>query len=165
MHRLIPALASHGTTLLLGFALGIYLLPILTAPDSPATTSLVQVQNTALYTATLRRDLRGSDPLHWGEGTLYVKDDTIALMGKLAPGPDYRLYLSPRFVDDRAGFLRHKADMVQIGHIRTFNDFLVDVPQGIDVSAFNTVIVWCESFGQFITAAQYQGLPQLAPGH
>jgi hypothetical protein len=30
-----------------------------------------------------------------------------------------------------------------------------DAPS-IDVSSYNTVIVWCESFGQFITAAKYQ---------
>jgi hypothetical protein len=32
----------------------------------------------------------------------------------------------------------------------------VPVPAGIDPKAYTTVIVWCESFGQFITAARYR---------
>jgi hypothetical protein len=32
----------------------------------------------------------------------------------------------------------------------------VEFAEPIDVSRYNTVIVWCESFGQFITAAKYR---------
>ena len=34
----------------------------------------------------------------------------------------------------------------------------MDLPLGVDISHYNTVIVWCETFGEFITAAQYQAL-------
>jgi hypothetical protein len=30
------------------------------------------------------------------------------------------------------------------------------MPPGTDLAAYNTVIVWCESFGQFITGAKYR---------
>ncbi|MDC3189514.1 DM13 domain-containing protein [Pseudoalteromonas elyakovii] len=40
--------------------------------------------------------------------------------------------------------------------MRSFNGFKLVVPQGIDVSDYNTVVIWCESFEEFITAAQYQ---------
>jgi hypothetical protein len=30
------------------------------------------------------------------------------------------------------------------------------VPEGVDVEDYTTVIVWCESFSEFITAARYQ---------
>jgi hypothetical protein len=33
---------------------------------------------------------------------------------------------------------------------------MVDVPAGVDVERYNTVIIWCEAFSQFITAAQYK---------
>ena len=46
--------------------------------------------------------------------------------------------------------------MVRIGDVRTFENFVVRVPDSIDVSSYNTVIVWCEFFGQFITAAKYR---------
>lgn len=77
-------------------------------------------------------------------------------MGKLAPGPDYKLYLSPEFVETEADFNRLKSEMVRVGDVKTFENFLVPVPESIDPAAYNTVVVWCESFGQFITAAKYQ---------
>jgi hypothetical protein len=77
-------------------------------------------------------------------------------MGKLAPGPDYKLYLSPEFVETEEDFNGLKSEMVRVGDVKTFENFLVPVPESIDPAAYNTVVVWCESFGQFITAAKYQ---------
>lgn len=77
-------------------------------------------------------------------------------MGELAPGPDYNLYLSPEFVETEADFNRIKASMVQVGEVKTFENFVVQVPQGVDPSRYNAVIIWCETFGEFITAAKYQ---------
>jgi hypothetical protein len=42
--------------------------------------------------------------------------------------------------------------------VRTFENFIVPVPVSVDVTNYSTVVIWCESFSQFITAAQY--LPQ-----
>ncbi|RZI98974.1 MAG: hypothetical protein EOP39_25975, partial [Rubrivivax sp.] len=81
---------------------------------------------------------------------------SIALSGQLAPGPDYKLYLAPNFVETEADFLRLKHTMVRVGDVKTFTNFVVPVPAGVDPSQFRAVIVWCESFGQFITAAQYR---------
>ena len=149
-------LGSHALIGAVGFALGIYLLPILTAPPAPNDTEVEAVAAQALYSATFRRDLAGSDALHWGEGTVSISPSSISLMGEIAPGPDYKLYLSPNFVEDESQFLALKDRMVRVGDVRTFKNFVVDVPATIDPSAFSTVIVWCEAFGEFITAAQYQ---------
>ena len=46
--------------------------------------------------------------------------------------------------------------MVNVGPVRTFENFMVSVPQSIDPADYSTVIIWCEAFGQFITAAEYQ---------
>jgi hypothetical protein len=35
-------------------------------------------------------------------------------------------------------------------------NFVVPVPESLNPTRFNTVVIWCESFGQFITAAQYR---------
>ena len=80
----------------------------------------------------------------------------IVLVGKLAPGPDYKLYLSPTFVETEADFMRLKPTMQRVGDVRTFDNFVVPVPESIDVSQYKAVIIWCESFSQFITAAQYR---------
>ena len=34
---------------------------------------------------------------------------------------------------------------------KTFDNFVVPVPEGVDVARYAAVVVWCESFRQFIT--------------
>jgi hypothetical protein len=64
--------------------------------------------------------------------------------------------LSPEFVETEIDFNRLKSSMVRVGDVETFKNFLVPVPEAVDVERYNTVVVWCESFGQFITAARYK---------
>lgn len=156
MLRWVILAGTHAGALGVGFALGIYLLPILTAPDGPGEAVLTQAAQTALYEAEFTRDLEGSDLFHWGEGTLSVTPQQIVHKGALAPGPDYKLYLANEFVEDEEGFFRIKGEALNIGNIKTFDGFIVDVPEGVDVSQYSTAIVWCESFGEFITAAKYK---------
>lgn len=154
--RWIVLAATHGIVLAAGFALGIYLLPIITAPPSPDQAMLVDSARSALYTAEFRRDLKGSDFLHWGKGTVSVSADRITHRGSLAPGPDYKLYLVPEFVEDEEQFEAVRSSAIRLGDIRTFDGFLVDVPSDVDIEAYTTVLVWCETFGEFITAARYR---------
>jgi hypothetical protein len=155
MNKLL-LLASHTAAVVAGFGLGIYVLPILTAPEPPSTTELAMLVSGASYRAEFRRDLKDSDALHWGEGSVSVGAKAIALMGQLAPGPDYKLYLSPEFVETEVDFNRLKASMARVGDVKTFTNFVVPVPGTIDPSRYNTVVVWCEAFGQFITSAKYR---------
>ena len=156
MKKFLFLLFSHAVALGVGFAIGIYALPILTAPEAPTASDVASASSEAMYAGQFRKDLKDSDAFHWGEGTVSVAAQTIALMGQLAPGPDYKLYLSPEFVETEADFVRLKAKMVQVGDIKTFENFVVSIPEAVDVSSYDTVIVWCESFGQFITAAKYR---------
>lgn len=155
MKKFILLLISHGVVAVLGFAAGIYALPILTAPPAPSQADVQALAEQGKYKALFRKDLKDSDALHWGEGELTVGQKAISLMGELAPGPDYKLYLSPEFVETEADFLRLKDSMVQVGDVRTFENFIVNVPENVNPSDFSAAIVWCESFGQFITAAKY----------
>lgn len=43
-----------------------------------------------------------------------------------------------------------------MGDVKTFENFIVEVPASVDVAKYNTVVVWCEAFSQFITAAKYR---------
>ena len=156
MKRLLALAASHALFAVAGFAAGIYMLPILTAPAAPSSTEVAAMAAGAEFTGQFRRDLEDSDLLHWGEGTVSVGRNVNALQGEIAPGPDYKLYLSPVFVETEADFERLRPGMARIGDVRTFENFVVPVPEGIDPDAYNTVIVWCESFGEFITAAKYR---------
>jgi hypothetical protein len=155
MKRLL-LVATHIAALGVGFALGIYMLPILIAPEAPAQAQVAAQTGEVRWTAQFRRDLKDSDALHWGEGTVNVGARAIGFTGKLAPGPDYKLYLSPEFVETEDDFKRLKSRMQRVGDVKTFENFIVPVPPGVDPAQFTSVIVWCETFSQFITAAKYR---------
>ena len=147
---------THAIVLAIGFAGGIYTLPILIAPPPPSAAEVQVAADEAVYSASFRRDLAGSDALHWGEGTVTLGPKAITLAGRLAPGPDYKLYLSPQFVETETDFVRLKSSMTLVGDVRTFENFIVPVDAGTDYARYNTVIIWCESFEEFITAARYR---------
>ncbi len=152
----LARLITHGAALLLGIALGIFLLPILIQEQPPSASELSGVQTNASYVAEFDRNRSGSDLLHWGEGMLYFAPDTVAFAGDLAPGPDYRLYLSPVYVENEEQFLANKNKMVEIGNINSFKGFMLPLPEHLDISRYTTAIVWCESFNQFISSGRYQ---------
>jgi len=154
--RKLLLIASHLVAVGIGFALGVYTLPILIAPAAPSAAEVAAHADKATFKGQFRRDLKDSDALHWGEGTVAVSRTSIALAGELAPGPDYKLYLSPEFLETEADFKRLKPKMVRVGDVKTFKNFVVPVPESVDPAAYNTVIVWCETFSQFITAAKYR---------
>ncbi len=154
--NLLGLAVSHLAALGLGFALGIYALPILIAPDSPDAASIAEAAATSEYRGEFSRDRADSDALHWGEGEIAIGSESISFSGELAPGPDYKLYLSPTFVETEAEFNRLKSSMVRVGDVKTFDGFVLEVPRSIDPASYNAVIIWCETFGQFITSATYQ---------
>lgn len=156
MKKALLLLVSHLIFAAIGFALGIYALPILTAPSAPTKTEMEAAIAQATFKGEFKRDLAGSDFLHWGEGTISVGNRFISLDGKIAAGPDYKLYLSPTFVETEAEFEQEKDSMIRVGDVKTFENFVIPVGEGVDPKKYNTVIVWCEAFGEFITAAKYQ---------
>ncbi len=156
MKKLIRHLITHAAALGFGFALGVYLLPILTAPPAPDEAELVAAAEKASFSGEFTRELKGSDFLHWGEGTVSISSDQITHIGKMSPGPDYKLYLAPEFVEDEAGFEALKEQSLRIGDVKSFEGFNLPVPQGVDLESYTTVVIWCEAFGEFITSAQYR---------
>lgn len=156
MRRIVVFALTHLIALAAGFALGVYFLPILTAPASPDQAMLQEQARDAEFMAEFTRDLRGSDFLHWGEGKVSLSAARIVHEGALAPGPDYKMYLVDQFVEDEQEFLAVKNDAGLIGDVKTFNGIILPVPSGIDVTQFTTVVIWCEAFGEFITSAKYR---------
>ena len=86
-------LTTHLIALFAGFVLGIYALPILTAPPGPDKAALRATQASAVFKGHFDRNLEGSDLVHWGEGEVRFQSDKIAHEGRLSPGPDYKLFL------------------------------------------------------------------------
>ncbi|WP_354686834.1 DM13 domain-containing protein [Cupriavidus necator] len=147
---------SHLAALAAGFAAGIYVLPILTAQAGASAEQVQAVSQQARYSGIFRKDLAGSDALHWANGRLHVSAQAIAFEGEVAPGPDYRVYLAPEFVDTEEAFLRIKDRALQVSELKTFGNFTVALPAGVDPGKYRAVVIWCERFGQFISAAAYR---------
>lgn len=143
-----------------GFGLGVYYLPILVASDGASRTQVAAAKSDAMISASFRRDLKGSDGFHWGEGTLHLTREGgqyfFTLDGQVSPGPDYKLYLTPEYVEDEASFLALKERSVRVADITGFDDFRLDVPMSIDPTQYPAVIIWCERFGEFITSGRLQ---------
>ena len=90
------------------------------------------------------------------QGSIFISNKKITVNGSIAPGPDYKLYLTSEFTQHEDEFLPIKDKAKYVAEVKNFENFVVDVPSNIDVSKYNTVVIWCESFSEFITAAKYQ---------
>ncbi|WP_045404790.1 DM13 domain-containing protein [Vibrio jasicida] len=154
-------LASHALCVLVGFAAGVYALPILIQPTSPDISAVSKGADGILYHGTFERNRADSDFLHWGEGSIWLTENTLAFEGKLAPGPDYKVYLSPTFIETEADFQRLKSQMINVGDVKTFDRFVVAFPADLPLDNYSSVIVWCETFGEFITSAQLESVANL----
>jgi hypothetical protein len=140
--------------LTIGIGLGVYSLPILTAETGLDDAAIAARQPAIERLGKFHRNLEGSDSLHWGEGTIMVGDGSVWLDGSVSPGPDYRLYFAPIFVETEESFLAIKSQSVEVGSIKAFTNFTLQLPDGVNVDGFPVVVIWCEAFSQFITAAE-----------
>ena len=143
-----------------GFGLGTYYLPILVASEGASDHVVAAAKSDAMISANFRKNLKGSDGFHWGEGTLHLTREGgqfyFTLDGSVSPGPDYKLYLTPQYVEDEASFLAIKAQSVRVADITGFDNFRVDVPMSIDPTKYPAIIIWCERFNEFFTAGRLE---------
>ncbi|WP_175013400.1 DM13 domain-containing protein [Burkholderia lata] len=154
--RIWMLIASHVATGFVAFATGIYVLPILTASEGASAVELQVAAENARHTGRFERDLPGSDALHWADGKLTITNSSIAFEGDIAPGPDYKIYLVPEFVDTRASFLAIKARAARVADLKTFGNFVVPLPADVNPAQYTSVVIWCERFSKFIGAARYR---------
>ncbi len=152
----IKSVITHSAALVIGFAAGVYTLPLLIAPDAPTEQQLAAASTNVQYTTQFNKQRQDSDVFHWGKGEVSITDRQIVFKGELSPGPDYKLYLSPEYLETEDQFGELKPQMIQVSAINTFDGFIVDIPEGIDLEQFNTVVIWCEQFGEYITSGKYR---------
>ncbi|TKB51672.1 DM13 domain-containing protein [Ferrimonas aestuarii] len=152
MSRLLVLSFTHVVVFLMGLALGIYLLPVLTQGEAVSSEHIAQVETSAQYSGVFDRNRIDSDALHWGEGEFFINDNEFAFRGELAPGPDYKLYLIPKYVETEDEFMAMKAQALHVGAIDRFDGFTLSLPPGVDLSQYEAAIIWCERFSQFITS-------------
>ncbi len=149
-------LASHLAVLGIGFAAGIYILPVLTAEKNASVAEIQNVVKDARYKGSFDKNQKGSNAVHWVDGRLYVSDHEIAFEGSVAPGPDYKIYLTKTQADDKQSFLNIKQEALYVGDLKNFGNFKKNLPNGVNIDEYTTVQIWCERFGQFIGSAKYR---------
>ena len=74
-HIILFGSAKFAAGLVIGFGLGVYFLPILTAEKGLDSDVLIELQTSAERSGTFMRDLSGSDAFHWGDGIVRIRDE------------------------------------------------------------------------------------------
>ena len=119
---------------------------------------IISSKENTLARTSFVRDLKGSDSMHWGEGELLISKENgqvyATLDGEVAPGPDYKIYLTPKFVDDKDSFLAIKKDSQKVAEVNGFKNFRTMLPASTEVSDYAAIVIWCERFEKFITAGK-----------
>jgi hypothetical protein len=99
-----------------------------------------------------------SDPVHWGKGKVSLYQRVVFLEPdfEVGPGPAYHVYLVPK------PSIRSSSDMkdvmyVDLGRLRSFKGSQrYQIPAGVNLKDYPSVIIWCERFGVLISPADLQ---------
>jgi hypothetical protein len=143
-----------------GFALGIFAYPYIFLTDIVATEKLPEKPAGQPERKTLARGTfvhaNPNDPIHWGKGRVTVYDGLLHLEGdfEVGPGPKYHVYLVPE-KEVVPSTNVERTMFVDLGRLRAFKGSQnYDVPAGVDVARFGSVVIWCEQFGVLISPAK-----------
>jgi Electron transfer DM13 len=137
-----------------GVALGFFLFPYV-FPPPPAAESLTEADRTARVASGAFIHANPADPVHWGKGSVSVYEKVVYLEPdfEVGPGPAYHVYLVPK------PEIRSSADLgdamyIDLGGLRAFKGSQrYPIPDGVDLAAYPTVVIWCERFSVLISPA------------
>jgi hypothetical protein len=138
-----------------GVALGFFLFPFV-FPPPPAAEQLTEGDRRAKVVAEgTFIHANPSDPIHWGKGSVTVRQDSVYLGSdfEVGPGPKYHVYLVPKAPIRASGDLAGQM-FVDLGRLRAFKGSQrYAIPAGLDLAKFASVIIWCEQFSVLISSA------------
>lgn len=137
-----------------GVALGFFLFPYV-FPPPPATEQVTEADRAALVATGAFIHANPSDPIHYGKGKVSVYRRAVFLEPdfEVGPGPAYHVYLVPTpGVRNEAGV--KDSMFVDLGRLRAFKGSQrYAIPDGVDLSKYPSVVIWCERFGVLISPA------------
>jgi hypothetical protein len=139
-----------------GFALGIFVYPYIFLADivaaekvEPAAASKVVARGTFIHA-------NPSDPIHYGKGRVTVYEGLLHLEPdfEVGPGPKFHVYLVPeQEVLPSTNVARTM--FIDLGRLKAFKGSQnFDIPAGVDIAKFGSVVIWCEQFGVLISPAR-----------
>ena len=138
----------------LGVAIGFFLFPFV-FPPPPAAETLSETDRSQLVASGTFIHADPSDPIHWGRGRVGVYQRAVFLESdfEVGPGPAFHVYLVPK------ANIRSEEDMegvmyIDLGGLRAFKGSQrYPIPDGLDLSNYRSVIIWCERFSVLISPA------------
>src|SRR5262245_24850949 len=154
-----------------GVALGFFLFPFV-FPPPPAADQLSEADRRRPIVAVGQFiHANPSDPIHWGKGSVTVRQDSVFLGSdfEVGPGPKFHVYLVPKAPIRTSGDLSGQM-FVDLGRLRAFKGSQrYAIPAGLDLAKFQSVIIWCEQLSVLIlpadlTLAAKNSLPPLFTG-
>jgi len=137
-----------------GTALGFLLFPFV-FPPPPAKEQLTAAEQTDVVAKGTFIHANPSDPLHYGKGNVTVYKETVFLEPdfEVGPGPDFHVYLVPKAQVRNAGDVDGTM-FVDLGKLRSFKGSQkYEIPAGVDLEKFPSVVIWCQQFGVLISPA------------
>jgi hypothetical protein len=137
-----------------GITLGFFLFPFV-FPPPPAAETLLETDRNAIVANGAFIHANPSDPIHWGRGKVSVYETAVFLDSdfEVGPGPKYHVYLVPEPSIRRSEQVA-KSMFVDLGRLRSFKGSQrYAIPDGVDLSKYPSVVIWCEQFSVLISPA------------
>ena len=143
-----------------GVALGIFVYPYIFLADIVAAekvqpTPAGQPERKVLARGTFMH-ANPSDPIHYGKGRVTIHEGLLHLEPdfEVGPGPKFHVYLVPE-KDVVPSTNVARTMFVDLGRLKAFKGSQnYDVPAGVDIGKFGSVVIWCEQFGVLISPAK-----------
>ena len=138
-----------------GFALGIFLYPYIFLADIVATEKVEDAAARRVVARGVFNHPNPSDPIHYGQGDVTVYRDLVHLEGnfEVGPGPKFHVYLVPE-AEVTTSTEVDKTMFVDLGRLRAFKGSQnYEIPVGVDLAKYPSVVIWCEQFGVLISVA------------
>ncbi|HVL57335.1 MAG TPA: DM13 domain-containing protein [Burkholderiaceae bacterium] len=144
-----------------GFAAGIFFYPFIFLADIVGTDRVDSTVAGRVVASGEFIHANPSDPIHYGKGrvTAYRKLVHLEEDFEVGPGPKYHVYLVPE-AEVTPSTRVEKTMYVDLGRLRAFRGSQnYPVPDGVDVSAYGSIVIWCEHFNVLISPARLKHGP------
>jgi hypothetical protein len=142
-----------------GVALGFFLFPYVFPPPE-AMERLTVSEQTAVVARGTFVHANPSDPVHYGKGGVTVYEKTVFLGEdfEVGPGPKFHVYLVPKQKIRSSGDVKETM-FLDLGRLRAFKGSQKYViPNGVDLSKYSSVVIWCAEFSVLISPADLKFL-------
>ena len=142
-----------------GVALGVFVYPYVFLADIVATEK-VDKPATGVERKVLARGTfvhaNPSDPIHYGKGRVTVYEGLLHLEPdfEVGPGLKFHVYLVPE-KEVVPSTNVERTMFVDLGRLKAFKGSQnYELPAGVDVAKYGSVVIWCEQFGVLISPAE-----------